>query len=40
MNPCPCGYLGDQSGLCHCSTDQVARYRSRISGLLLDRIDL
>ena len=40
MNPCPCGYLGDASGRCHCSPDQVARYRGRVSGPLLDRIDL
>jgi len=40
MNPCPCGRLGEESGLCNCSTDQVARYRSRISGPLLDRIDI
>ena len=40
MNPCPCGYLGDPSGRCHCSREQVARYRARISGPLLDRIDL
>lgn len=40
MNPCPCGYLGDASGRCHCSSDQVQRYRSRISGPLLDRIDM
>jgi len=32
MNPCPCGYLGDPSARCHCSAEQVARYRSRISG--------
>ncbi len=40
MNPCPCGHAGDPSGRCRCTPDQVARYRSRISGPLLDRIDL
>ena len=40
MNPCPCGYLGDESGRCHCTVDQIARYRGRISGPLLDRIDM
>jgi magnesium chelatase family protein len=40
MNPCPCGYAGDASGRCRCSPDQVARYRARVSGPLLDRIDL
>lgn len=40
MNPCPCGYLGHPSGRCHCSPEQVARYRARLSGPLLDRIDL
>jgi magnesium chelatase family protein len=40
MNPCPCGYLGDSSGRCRCTPDQVARYRGRISGPLLDRIDM
>jgi len=40
MNPCPCGYLGDPSGRCHCTSEQVLRYRARISGPLLDRIDM
>ncbi|MFC3608176.1 YifB family Mg chelatase-like AAA ATPase [Stutzerimonas tarimensis] len=40
MNPCPCGYLGDPSGRCRCSADQVQRYRAKLSGPLLDRIDL
>ena len=40
MNPCPCGYLGDPGADCCCSGDRVAAYRSRISGPLLDRIDL
>ena len=40
MNPCPCGYLGDRSGRCHCTEEQIRRYRHRISGPLLDRIDL
>lgn len=40
MNPCPCGYAGDPSGRCHCSPDQIARYRGRVSGPLLDRIDI
>ena len=40
MNPCPCGYLGDSAGRCRCTPDQVLRYRSRLSGPLLDRIDL
>jgi magnesium chelatase family protein len=40
MNPCNCGYLGHYSGRCQCTPGQVARYRARISGPLLDRIDL
>jgi magnesium chelatase family protein len=40
MNPCPCGYLGHYSGKCRCSPAIVARYRDRISGPLLDRIDV
>ena len=40
MNPCPCGTLGDPAGTCRCTEEQVARYRSRVSGPLLDRIDL
>jgi magnesium chelatase family protein len=40
MNPCPCGYLGDAERRCHCTPQQVQRYRTRISGPLLDRIDL
>jgi magnesium chelatase family protein len=40
MNPCPCGYLGHFSGKCHCTPDQVARYRGKISGPLIDRIDI
>ncbi|HSM99848.1 MAG TPA: YifB family Mg chelatase-like AAA ATPase [Rudaea sp.] len=40
MNPCPCGYAGDPSGRCACTPEQVRRYRARVSGPLLDRIDL
>jgi magnesium chelatase family protein len=40
MNPCPCGYLGSAAHHCRCTPDQVTRYQSRLSGPLLDRIDL
>jgi magnesium chelatase family protein len=40
MNPCPCGYLGEPSGRCACTPDMVQRYRNKLSGPLLDRIDL
>ena len=40
MNPCPCGYLGDTERVCRCGPRRVQRYRGRISGPLLDRIDL
>lgn len=40
MNPCPCGYLGDNSNRCRCTPDQIQRYRGKLSGPLLDRIDL
>lgn len=40
MNPCPCGYYGDPKRACRCGPTQVQRYRQRISGPLLDRIDL
>lgn len=40
MNPCPCGWAGDSSGRCRCNPEAIRRYRARISGPLLDRIDL
>jgi magnesium chelatase family protein len=40
MNPCPCGYHGHPAGRCRCTSEQIARYRARVSGPLLDRIDL
>ena len=40
MNPCPCGYAGDRRRACRCSAGQIERYRSRISGPLLERMDL
>ncbi len=40
LNPCPCGYHGDTSGRCRCSAEKVQRYKEKISGPLLDRIDI
>ncbi len=40
MNPCPCGYAGDPNGRCRCTQPEMRRYLARLSGPLLDRIDL
>jgi magnesium chelatase family protein len=40
MNPCPCGFYGNGSAKCHCTSDQIDRYKNKISGPLLDRIDM
>jgi magnesium chelatase family protein len=40
MNPCPCGLLGDPQGQCRCTPDRIQKYRARLSGPLLDRLDL
>jgi magnesium chelatase family protein len=40
MNPCPCGYAGDRRRVCRCTVSQIERYQGRISGPLLDRMDL
>jgi magnesium chelatase family protein len=40
MNPCPCGFLGHPNGRCRCTSEQIQRYRARLSGPLLDRIDM
>ena len=40
MNPCPCGYFGLFNNKCRCTPDQIARYKAKISGPLLDRIDM
>jgi len=40
MNPCPCGYLGDAPGRCRCTQQKIERYRARLSGPLLDRLDM
>jgi len=40
MNPCPCGYAGNSNGRCRCTAEQIIKYRNRVSGPLLDRIDM
>lgn len=40
MNPCPCGYCGSRHAICRCTPTQISRYRARVSGPLLDRIDM
>jgi len=40
MNPCPCGYYGDQTKECRCTTNQIRKYRARLSGPLMDRLDI
>lgn len=40
MNPCPCGYFGDRSSRCRCTSEQISRYQNKLSGPLLDRIDM
>lgn len=40
QNPCPCGFLGDKTHECHCSTSNILRYQKRVSGPMLDRIDI
>ena len=40
MNPCACGYSGERSGRCRCTVEQIRRYQNRLSGPLLDRVDL
>jgi len=40
MNPCPCGHLGDEGGTCRCTPGRIAAYRGRVSGPILDRLDL
>jgi magnesium chelatase family protein len=40
QKPCPCGYYGDGTAKCHCTADQIEKYKNKISGPLLDRIDM